>query len=454
MKMNRRTFVSTTAAALAAPSTLKGARRVIGPNDRIVAGFIGTGGMGRSNLRDFLLMKDVEVAAVCDVWEHSRAQAVKMTDGKARSFSDFRHVLELKELDVIVVSTPDHWHALPTILACQAGKDVYVEKPLAHNIYEGRKMVEAAKKNNRIVQMGTQQRSGKHYQEAVELIRKGKIGRISRVATWNFGNESPRGIGNFPDSDPPPGLDWDMYLGPAPKVPFNPSRFIWHFRWFWDYAGGMMTDWGAHHVDVVHWAMDVKAPLSVSAAGGKYYIQDNRETPDTLEVLFEYPGFVLTYSHRSLNGRGLEGRGYGIVFYGSDGTLVLDRSGYEIFPETMLRDEEGMPPFENEMRNAARPTEPWERSRKMRVGRTQFVQGEGSEQHISHVRNFLDCVKSRRQPNSDVETGHDSTSACHLGNIALRSGRKIRWDAEREQVMGDSEANQLVRREYRSPWEI
>lgn len=459
MKIHRRRFISASAAGvLGASAALKSMAAPKGPNDRIVAAFIGVGGMGRANLKDFMLMKELSVAAVCDVWEHNRALAIQMTEqqsgAKAKGFSDFRQVLELKDVDVVVVSTPDHWHALPAILACEAGKDVYVEKPLAHNIYEGRKMVKAARKHNRIVQMGTQQRSGKHYQEAFQLVRTGKLGKISSVATWNYGNESPRGIGNPPNGDPPAGLDWNMYLGAAPKVQFNPNRFIVHFRWFWDYAGGMMTDWGTHHIDSVHAAMDVKAPLTVSAAGGKYYLKDNRQTPDTLQVVYEYPGFILTFSHRTLNARGCQNRNYGIEFYGSEGTLFLDRSGYEIYPETRISSEDPVPPYLQQLQTDEKAPEPWERNRAMRAGRTELVVGEGSEQHISHVRNFLDCVKSRQKPNSDVEISHFSTTAAHLGNIALHTGRKIRWDAEKEQIVSDTEANKLIRREYRKPWEV
>ena len=459
MKMNRRNFMSSTAAGIVGVSTTLGSTAAVkGANDRIIVGLIGAGGMGRYNLKDFMGMKDVSVAAVCDVWEHNRNLAVKMTEdqasGKARAFTDFRKLLELKEIDAVIVATPDHWHALPTILACEAGKDVYVEKPLAHNIYEGRKMVEAARKHNRVVQMGTQQRSGNHYAEAFQLIQDGKVGKISRIATWNYGNESPRGIGNPPDGNPPAGLDWDMYLGAAPQVPFNPNRFIVHFRWFWDYGGGMMTDWGTHHIDSVHMAMGVKAPRAVSAAGGKYVLKDNRETPDTLEVTYEYADFILTFSHRALNGRGYQGRTYGIEFYGTDGTLFIDRGGYEIYPETRIIDEEPLAPYLKQLKSDDNPPKPWERTRAMNSSRSQMVQGDGSEQHISHVRNFLDCVKSRQRPNSEVEQGHFSTTASHLGNIALHTGRKIHWDSEKEQVIGDPEANKLLRRQYRNPWEV
>ncbi len=458
MKFNRRNFMVSTASGLAAPALSIGKGGALGANDRVVCAFVGVGGMGRGNMRDFMRMDDVTVAAVCDVWKHNRDEAVAKTEeqesGKAEAYDDFRRVLELKHVDVVVVATPDHWHALPTVGACEAGKDVYVEKPLSLTIYEGRKMVEAARNNQRVVQMGTQQRSGKHYQEAVRLIQEGGIGKISRVTCWNHTNESPLGIGNPSDSEPPEGLDWDRYLGPAPKVPFNPNRFIHTFRWFWDYSGGMLTDWGTHHLDIVQWAMNVQAPLSAFAGGSKFHIQDNRETPDTLEVLYEYPGFLVSFSNRFLNSSSRPGWDYGIEFFGTDGTLSLNRSGYRVVPETRIEDEEPMPRHLKAIERSQRTTEPWELEREPGIGRTQFRQGQRSDQHYSHVRNFLDCVKSREKPASDVETGHRSTSVAHLGNISLHTGRKIHWDADEEKIVEDAEANALLRREYRAPWKL
>jgi predicted dehydrogenase len=453
--MNRRRFVASTSSGLAAiglgrPASAGGR---VAPSDRLVGAFIGTGGMGRSNLQDFLRMEDVAVAAVCDVWEKNRELAAEMTasqpGGRARTFHDFRQVLELNEVDFVVVSTPDHWHAIPTILACEAGKDVYVEKPLAHNIYEGRRMVEAARRHGRVVQMGTQQRSGKHFREAVRLIQEGLLGRISSVRCWNFENESPVGIGNPPDSEPPPGLDWDFFLGPAPKVPFNPSRFLGTFRWFWDYSGGKLTDWGTHHFDTIQWAMGVKAPRSAHALGGKFALRDNRETPDTLEAVFEYPEFLLSFSHRAANARDAVRWGYGIEFYGTDGTLFLDRDGFAVYPETRGRFEEPVP---RHLEGPSQDLPPWNRPYEVRRFRTRHAEGPGSDQHLSHVRNFLDCVKSREKPRSDVEEGHYSTTVAHLGNISLHTGRRIYWDAEQEAIVGDEEASRLLRREYRPPW--
>jgi predicted dehydrogenase len=376
---------------------------------------------------------DVEVAAVCDVYSTNLDAAVRISDGKAKALKDFRRVLDMKEVQAVVVSSPDHWHALHTVLACEAGKDVYVEKPISVYLREGRRMVEAARKYKRVVQVGTQQRSGVHFQKAVELIHKGHIGKISFVRTWNYGNAFPEGIGNPPDSDPPKELDWDSWLGPARKVPFNANRFGVHpdrfssFRWFWDYAGGMMTDWGVHLLDIVHWGMKAEVPQSVSSQGGKLYLQDNRETPDTLQVTYQYPGFVCVYESRECNQYGLNQHGYGISFHGTDGTLFVDRGGFEILPE---RTEKG-------------------------TNRCEALSEKNSNNHNqAHSRNFLDCIKSRQTPICDIEIGHRSTSAAQLGNIALRSKCVVNWDGASEQIKGNKEASRYLSFKYRKPWKL
>ena len=434
MSISRRDFVKdSTITAIGTGLALSAgplARNALGANEKIVVGVIGCGSQGRWNMRDFLRQPDVQIAAVCDVYEANLNQALEMTDGKAATYKDFRKLLERKDIDAVIVATPDHWHAMPTIHACDAGKDVYVEKPLSHTIQEGRKMVEAARRNKRIVQMGTQQRSGKHFQQAVEVVRSGKLGKVTFVRTWNYNNELPQGIGNPPDTDPLPGLDWDMWLGPAPYVHYNRNRCIGNFRWFWDYAGGKLTDWGTHLIDVVHWAMNVDAPTTAFAVGSKYYIQDNRETPDNLEVLYEYPGFLMNYSNRIVNGYGIDGHSYGIQFQGTQGTLFVDRAGFEFTPELQRVGDESAPPTE------------------------EAYKAKGSPQHLPHVRNFLDCVKSRQAPASEIEIGHRSTTASLLGNIALKVKQKITWDAKKEQIVGNTEAASLLTKQYRSPWKL
>jgi predicted dehydrogenase len=434
MSISRRDFVKdSTITAIGTGLALSSgpfAGKVLGANEKITVGVIGCGSQGRWNMRDFLRQPDVQIAAVCDVYEANLNQAREMTDGKAAAYKDFRKLLEQKDIDAVIIATPDHWHAMPAIHACDAGKDVYVEKPLSHTIQEGRKMVEAARRNKRVVQMGTQQRSGKHFQQAVDIVRSGKLGKVVFVRTWNYGNELPQGIGNPPDTDPLPGLDWDMWLGPAPYVRYNRNRCLGNFRWFWDYAGGKITDWGTHLIDVVHWALDVDAPATVYAAGAKYYIQDNRETPDNLEVTYEYPGFMMNYSNRIVNGYGIDGHSYGIQFQGTQGTLFVDRSGFEFTPELQRVGDESAPPAEKPFK------------------------GEGSPQHLPHVRNFLDCVKSRQAPASEIEIGHRSTTAALLGNIALKVKQKINWDGKKEQIVGNTEAATLLTKQYRSPWKL
>ena len=410
--------------------------RTVGANDRVRLGFIGLGRQGRGLLKTFIRNKEVEVAALCDVYAPQLKQAMNEAKIEAPVFSDFRRLLDDKNIDAVVIATPDHWHALNAVMACQAGKDVYVEKPISVTVDEGRKMVQAARKYNRVVQVGTMQRSGRHYQAAAEIIRSGQLGTISFVRTWNYGNSAPEGIGSPPDSMIPDELDWEMWLGPAPKVPFNANRFGVHpdrwssFRWFWDYAGGMMTDWGVHHLDIVQMLMNVDAPRAVTGLGGKYALRDNRETPDTLLVSYEYPGFVCTYENRECNARGLNGQGYGISFHGTEGTLYINREGFEITPE---------------MRRAGDKSEPRTTARSEKSSNSMLD---------DHVRNFLDCLRSRRNPVCEIETGHRSTTTALLGNIAFRSGRRINWNAKTEQIENDKAAAQYLTREYRKPWKL
>jgi predicted dehydrogenase len=407
--------------------------RVVGANDRVRVGVIGTGRQGRNDLKAHAALADVEIAAICDVFAPNLAEAAKLAPA-AKTVTDFRSILDDKNIDAVIIGTPDHWHALMTVMACQAGKDVYVEKPTSVAIAEGRTMVEAARKYSRIVQVGTQQRSAAHFQEAVKLVWDGRLGPISAVRMWNVGNQAPEGIGNPPDGDPPAGLDWDMWLGPAPQRPFNANRFGvtadgWsYFRWFWDYAGGMMTDWGVHLIDIVQWAMKVDAPSSVSAVGGHFCLKDNRETPDTIVASYQYPGFVLTYENRTGNAHALNGHGYGIEFYGTDGTLFVDRAGYELVPETR-------------------------KSGTTVTNRSEAASRASSPDNPTHARNFVDCIKSRQAPICDIETGHRSSSTAILGNMAYRSGATVVWDGRTERVTNDNaKAAALVDRAYRAPW--
>ncbi len=437
-EINRRDFVKRAALTTAGVSlSMAGlnTRRVLGANDRIRLGVIGTGRQGIDNMRNFM-RHGVEVAAVCDVYQPNLDKGLQAAGGKAKTYTDFRQLLEDKEMDVVINATPDHWHALPAVMACQAGKDVYVEKPTSVAVEEGKKMVEAARKYKRVVQVGLWQRSNLHFQKAAQAVQDGLIGKVSFVRTWNYSNIYPQGIGNPPDSDPPPGLDWDMWLGPAPKVPFNWNRFgvgeRWStFRYFYNYANGWLGDWCVHLLDIVHWAMQVDGPNVVTASGSKFFLQDNSDTPDTLQVTFEYPTFVCAYENRLCNGNSMYGHGYGIEFHGTEGTLFVDREGFQVYPEKVE--------FETK-----------------HLGRTPAMQmGRVNDGLLDHVANMLECIKTRKNPAADIEIGHRSSSACLLGTVALRSKERIAWNVATQQMTGGSPAAQkLLSREYRPPWKL
>jgi predicted dehydrogenase len=446
---SRRTFIkqSITAGAVAGiellgnkPSQAQAAAsgdKVAGANDRLRVALIGCGGQGRNDLMKMLRIKNVECVALCDVDDSQTAAAMKSVQEQTAqtpkfALRDFRRVLEQKDIDAVIIGTPDHWHALPTILACQAGKDVYVEKPLSISIGEGRMMVNAARKHDRVVQMGTQQRSATHYAAAVEYVKSGKLGKIRLVRAWAY-QDWMGNIPKVPDSEPPASVDYDMWLGPATKRPFNKNRFHFNFRWYWDYSGGLMTDWGAHMIDIANWGMGVKAPNAAMSVGGKYgFPDDAEETPDTQQVIWSYADYSMVWEHATAIGRGPESRDHGVAFQGNNGTLVIDRGGWEVYAETA-------------------------RSGNQRAYKMTPLprQATGNEDfHFLHVKNFVDCVKSRKRPNSDVEIGHNSMIACHLGNIAYRLGRQVKWDAENERVVGDQEAANYVMRAYRTPWRL
>jgi predicted dehydrogenase len=372
--------------------------------------------------------------AVCDVYDRNLKMAMALANGpsggNARSVGDFREILDDKSIDVVCIATPDHWHAYMTVEACKAAKDVYVEKPVATTIDEAGKMVDVARKYNRVVQAGTMQRSAIHFQKAVDLVRSGEIGKVTFVRTWNYGHSGSQGIGNPPDSDPPAGLNWEKWLGPAPARRFNANRFgvdpedryFSTFRWFWDYAGGMMTDWGVHLLDIVQWAFDEAMPTSATASGGKFYLRDNRETPDTLQVTYEYPGFLAVYENRESNQQSMFDRDYGILFHGDRATLFVDRR------ECRVISERGSTLMNWEMKNT-------------------------SGGNLEHWANFLDCVRSRQRPISDIDKCRRSTSTCLLGNIALRSKQRVDLDSKTWTV-SQPEAKQYLSREYRAPWKL
>jgi predicted dehydrogenase len=447
--IDRRTFTKGAAAAGAlAALHAAGAARVFGANDRVRLGFIGVGNRGDQLLDAFLAHSDAEVVAVCDAYEPYLPAAQKKAGGKAEAHRDFRRLIEQKDVDAVVIATPDHWHALQFVAACQAGKDVYVEKPLSLTVAEGRRMVEVAGQTKRVTQVGLHRRSAPFVQEAVRLIRDGGIGKVTVVKAYHLRNESPHGIGSPADGEPPAGLDWEMWLGPAPKVPFNRNRCLYKFRWFWDYSGGQLTNFGTHYLDVIQWALGQDAPRGVFCTGGKYAIKDNRDIPDTLEAVWEYDGVLVTFSQFNANACAGNPRGWELAFRGTKGTLLMQEGGgYEVIPERVRTEElPALSPLERKA-NAAqgRATKPAMEALAPKGGRADTA---------FHARNFLDCVKSRKAASCPVEVGHRSTVATLLARIALHRRRYLAWDAAKERVTNDAEANRYLSYEYRAPWKL
>jgi predicted dehydrogenase len=395
---------------------------------------------------------DAQFVAACDVYQTNAGRAKDWAGSDAVAYPDFRRALDRQDIDAIVVATPDHWHAIPTVLACQAGKDVYVEKPLAHNIREGRAMVDAARTHKRIVQTGMQHRSAPHYRQVQELIQSGAIGRVRFVRVWNFVNRV--GGGGAGDgaaggragsiAAQPPDLDWDFYLGPAPQAPYERGRFLGSFRNYFDYAGGYVTDWGTHRFDSVRQVMGEANPVSASASGGRFEVRDGGDTPDVVQATVQFPEFTLSYEAIQINGHGtggrtpemkyyrmagLEDRPHGEAFYGTKGTIISDRIGFDLYPEAGARRTTASEPVQR-LSVASRDT-------------TDL-----------HTRNFIECVRTRQTPAADVETGHLSAVVPHLINIAFRTGRKLLWDAATETIREDPSAAALLTRQARPPWNI
>lgn len=419
-------------------------QRVLGANERIRVGCIGCGIIARHHLTHLREMPDVEVTAMCDAYLPRAEKYVAEFHPKAAAHQDFRRVLEDRDIDAVFICTPPHWHALMTIMACAAGKDVYVEKPMTVFVQEGRWVMEAARRYKRIVQVGTQQRSLPHYQKAATGLLRGHLGRICSIRSGSVRNVFP-GWGKPPDGPPPPGLDWDLFLGPAPRHPHNANRGMNNFRlqtarWFWDTDGGQQTNMGVHEMDIVLWALQVKGPAAVVSFGGRRVLDDNGEVPDTQDSLFDFPGgttAVFSYREASIGGQPIPV----LWFFGTKGGMNLSRAGFEIHPDS--RNPAGELPGSS---RAGR--DPW--IEPLKVLPESAVYG-GMD---LHERNFLDCVKSRKQPNATAEAGHYAATACHLANLSLRlGGRTLRWDAEREDFINDKEASAMLVRPYSAPWD-
>lgn len=445
--VTRRQFGQTAAAAWMA--TAVGATRILGANDRVRVGFVGLGNRGDQVLDAFLVHKDAEVVALCDIYQPYVDFAAGKAGGTSSRFTDYRKLLEMKDLDAVAISTPDHWHALQMIHACEAGKDVYVEKPLSLVVSEGRAMVNAARRHNRVVQVGIHRRSAAFVKEAAELVRGGAIGKVSVARSFHIQNEWPNGIGNPPDGQPPADLNWDAWLGPAPKRAFNTNRTFYRFRWFYDYSGGQVTNFGVHYMDAIHWALGQDAPLAVTAMGGKFAVEDNRDIPDTLEVIWTYPGNTLvTFSQFNATAApAARDRRVEIEFRGTKGTLYLFSDGYEIVPDDITPNEfPARTPVDRRLERGYRT------GAKPLIQPAKSTGGNADTRH--HARNFLDCVKSRAACNCDIETGHRSTSATLVANIALKTKSQLEWDRKAERFTNSPDANKLLSYRYRAPFKF
>jgi predicted dehydrogenase len=408
---------------------------VKGANDRVAVGFIGLGAMGSGNLRYSMKVAGFVPAALCDVYQPhlERAEAAARRGGfQPKSVKDFRDILADKSIDAVCISTPDHWHAYMTVEACKAGKDVYVEKPACVYIEEGQKMVQAARKYNRVVQAGTMQRSGGYFKKAAELVQSGAAGDVTFCHAFLSGLTTKTGWGNPPDSTPPSDLDWNMWLGPAPEVPFNANRWgvktatFPTFRYFWDYAGGAMTDWGVHLIDPLHQCFNEVMPTTIDAMGSKFWVEDNTQTPDTMAATFLYPKFLTSYENRECNPFPMFGmnQGAGTVIHGTEATIFVNRSMCRLIPN-----------------QRAKGATVWEDDPEMQ------------QMNVPHWKNWLECIRSRQKPISEIETCVRSSSVCILANVAMRSRVRLDWDEQNWTVAQDA-ARQMLKARYRAPWKL
>lgn len=448
----RRTFVGTVATTLTA-TTLSATShaRVSGAGERVRFGLIGFGLIGRMHVRTLLGLPDAQLVAVSDAYEPRRDACRELVPDIARH-ADFRSMLDDASIDAVIVASPDHWHALHTMLACAAGKDVLVEKPLHLFVKEGDWMQQAAAKYDRVVQVGTQQRSGVHYQRAKELLLAGAIGDIVCVQCDFVRNIRP-GIGKPADSSPMPGFDWNMFLGPAPLRPFNQNRGLYHFRWFWDTSGGQMTNLGHHSLDIVHWVFDLKTPHAVYSSGGRRFLDDNGETPDTQHAIIEYDQFPVIVQIREAAAGGPPDSSRSLVFIGTHGTMKLSRQGFEILPDRRMAPENAFASINGGEHPIGGPQPVAEPTGQLWCDARSDKSGNAAELYALHARNFIDCVRSRATPASDLMSSHHVSTACHLANISLRAGRRVVWDDSSDSISGDAEATAMLERPYRAPWD-
>ena len=431
MKNSRRSFLRNTGLSAAGASLLSSASyaRVPGANDRVRVGVIGPGGMGTSHINTLVKQKDVQITHVCDVDRNRLAAAAKastVNDQGPTAVADMRRVLDDRAITAVFIATPDHWHAPATLLALAAGKHVYVEKPCSHNIREGRLMIEAARRSKLVCQVGTQTRSTQHAIEAMQALREGAIGEVLAVRVWN--SQLRRNIGHAKPSQPPEHLDFDLWLGPAPAVPYQSNLLPGIWRWWYAFGTGDMGNDGVHDLDVGRWGLGVDGihPTRIAALGGKYFFDDDQQFPDTQTVVFEFENVgknrkkkQLIFEQRIWSPYVQEGYENGDAFYGTNGMMIFGKgSGWKLYG-----------PRNKELRT-----------------------GTGSPNLLAHHRNFFECVRSGARPNADIEINHYSSSLCHLGNIATRVGRVLHFDIAKEQITHDNDAAPLVRRQYREHW--
>jgi predicted dehydrogenase len=396
-------------------------------SDRLNIAAIGVNGMGWADLNAILKNPAAQCVALCDVDKtvlDKRVADLTQRGYKVKAYSDYRRLLEDKDIDAVVIGTPDHWHCLQMTDAVSAGKDVYVEKPLGNSIAEIKAMLAAQERTKRVVQVGQWQRSQKHFQDAVAFVHSGKLGQVRLVKAWAYMGWM-HSIPKQPDGTPPPGVDYKAWLGPSQTRPFNPNRFHFNFRWYWDYAGGLMTDWGVHLLDYALLGMKAADPVSVMAAGGKFaYPDDAAETPDTLTTVYQFDGFNIQWEHAIGIDGGPYGRDHGIAFIGNNGTLVLDRGGWEVIPE----------------------------KGKMEAVPRQLSVDNGLD---LHAVNFLEVIKSRKLEDlhTPIQAGAHVATIAQLGNIAYKTGKKLNWDANKGRF-NDSDANKLLAAQYHNGYKL
>ncbi|WP_421824997.1 Gfo/Idh/MocA family protein [Flagellimonas oceanensis] len=413
-------------------------RKTISPNDKIQVGLIGCNGMGFGDLNSMLQNSEVDVVALCDVDENVlREKTAELEKGgikKPKWYSDYRKLLEDKDIDIAIIGTPDHWHCLQLTDAIDAGKDVYCEKPIANSVAESDAMLAKVNGSDRMVQIGQWQRSEPHFVDAINYVHSGKLGQIRLVKAWAYQGWM-QSVPVLPNSPVPEGVDYDMWLGPAEHRPFNKNRFHFNFRWFWDYAGGLMTDWGVHLIDYALFGMKASTPKSVMAMGGKFaYPGDAAETPDTLQTIYDFGDFSLLWEHATGIDGGNYGRNHGVAFIGNNGTLVLDRGGWEVIPEH------------------DRPH--WSQDLGPKIDAVPLQEGVGKGLGL-HTQNFLEAVKTRDKSilKAPIKIGYDAAVVSHLGNIAYKTGERLFWDADNHKF-NHSEADALLAKPYHNGWEF